>query len=154
MLAWGLPEIRHNQVRDLLGQLLDETCPDLSLEPPLQPFSGEPLPSTSHTTQEARVDIKAGGFWSVRRHEWEFFDVRVFHPHAHSHRHRTIQQTFRMHEHEKRKAYETRIRQVDGGSFSTLVFTTAGGAGPAASVFLKHLGSMIAEKKDARIHKR
>ena len=28
-----------------------------------------------------------------------------------------------------------------------LVFTTAGGAGPAASVFLKHLGSKIAEKK-------
>ena len=28
-------------------------------------------------------------------------------------------------------------------------FTTTGGAGPAASVFLKHLGSKIAEKKDA-----
>ena len=57
--------------------------------------------------------------------------------------------TFRTHEREKRRAYETRIRQVDGGSFTPLVFTTAGGAGPAASVFLKHLGSKIAEKKDA-----
>ena len=61
----------------------------------------------------------------------------------------TIQQTFRTHEQEKRRAYETRIRQVDGGSFTPLVFTTAGGAGPAASVFLKHLGSKIAKKKDA-----
>ena len=77
------------------------------------------------------------------------FDVRVFHPHARSYRHRTIQQTFRTHEQEKRRAYETRIRQVDGGSFTPLVFTTAGGAGPAASVFLKHLGSKIAEKKEA-----
>ena len=50
---------------------------------------------------------------------------------------------------EEEEAYETRIRQVDGGSFTPLVFTTAGGAGPAASVFLKHLGSKIAEKKDA-----
>ena len=63
--------------------------------------------------------------------------------------HRTIQQTFRTHEQEKRRAYETRIRQVDGGSFTPLVFTTAGGAGPAASVFLKHPGSKIAEEKDA-----
>ena len=95
------------------------------------------------------MDIKAGGFWSVRRHECAFFDVRVFHPNARSYRHRTIQQTFRMLEQEKRRAYETRIRQVDGGSFTPLVFTTAGGAGPAGSVFLKHLGSKIAEKKDA-----
>ena len=93
------------------------------------------------------MDIKAGGFRSVRRHECAFFDVRVFHRHARSYRHRTIQQTFRTHEQEKRRAYETRMRQVDGGSFMHLVFTTAGGAGPAASVFLKHLGSKIAEKK-------
>ena len=77
------------------------------------------------------------------------WDVRVFHPHAQSYRHCTIQQTFRTHEQEKRRAYKTRIRQVDGGSFTPLVFTTAGGAGPAASVFLKHLGSKIAAEKDA-----
>ena len=65
-----------------------------------------------------------------------------------------MQQTFRTHEQEKRRAYEARIRQVDGGSFTPLVFTTAGGAGPAASIFLKHLGSKIAEKKDERIHER
>ena len=145
----GYLGIRHSEVRDLLGQLLDETCPNVSLEPTLQPLSGEQLPSSSSTTQEARVDIKAGGFWSVRRHECAFFDVRVFHPNARSYRHRTIQQTFRTLEQEKRRAYETRIRQVDGGSFTPLVFTAAGGAGPAASVFLKHLGSKIAEKKDA-----
>ena len=80
--------------------------------------------------------------------------MRVFHPHARSYRHRTIQQTFRAHGQEKRGAYDSSIQQVDGGSFMPLVFTTTGGAGPAASVFLKDLGSKIAEKKDSsRIHK-
>ena len=103
-----------------------------------------------YNRRRRRRCIKAGGFWlPVRRHECAFFDVRVFHPHARSYRHRTIQQTFRTHEQEKRRAYETRIQQVDGVSFTPLVFTTAGGAGPAASVFLKHLGNKIAEKKEA-----
>ena len=111
----GYLGIRHNEVRDLLGQLLDETCPNVSLEPTLQPLSGEQLPSSSNTTEGARVDIQAGKTARVC-----LFDVRVFHTHARSYRtrHRTIQQTFRPHEQEKRRAYETRIWQVDGGSFT------------------------------------
>lgn len=37
----GLPTVRHNELRDLLGSLLSEVCPDVALEPVLQPLSGE-----------------------------------------------------------------------------------------------------------------
>ena len=47
----------------------------------------------------------------------------------------------------------------DGKELSTALshqtepaFTTAGGAGPAASVFLNHLGRKIAKKNDPRTH--
>ena len=41
------------------------------------------------------------------------------------------------------------IRNVDRGTFTPLVFTTAGGAGPAANVFLKRLADKVAENKNA-----
>ena len=46
--------IRHNEVLDLLGQRLDQS---VNLEPTVRPLSGEQLPSSSNTAQEARVNI-------------------------------------------------------------------------------------------------
>ena len=40
-----------------------------------------------------------------------------------------------------------RVREVERGCFSPLVFTTGGGMGPEAKVFFKRLASMIAEKR-------
>ena len=37
----GFSTIRHNEVCDLTAQLLTEVCSSVSVEPPLQPFSGE-----------------------------------------------------------------------------------------------------------------
>lgn len=37
----GFLTIHHNEVRDLTAQLLTEVCPGVSVEPPLQPLSGE-----------------------------------------------------------------------------------------------------------------
>ena len=48
----------------------------------------------------------------------------------------------------KKRVYEERIRKVEHGTFSSLVFTTAGGLGPAATVVYKRLASGIAEKHD------
>ena len=57
-------------------------------------------------------------------------------------------QTSRSQEQEKRRQYEMRIREVDRGTFTPLVFSTAGGADPAAGAFLKRLASLLAAKKD------
>ena len=47
----GYLGIRHNEVRDLLGHLLEETCSNVSLEPALQHLDGEDLPSSANTNK-------------------------------------------------------------------------------------------------------
>ena len=89
----GYLGLRHNEVRDLLGELLDQTCSNVCLEPVLKPIDGEQLHRSTNTTDDARLDIKAGGFWSANRNECAYFDVRVFYPHGRSHRHRTLDGT-------------------------------------------------------------
>ena len=48
---------------------------------------------------------------------------------------------------EKRRQYQERILNVDGRTFTPLVFSAMEGAGPAASTFLKRLADEVATKK-------
>ena len=145
----GYLGLRHNEVRDLLGELLDDTCHNVLLEPPLTNLSGEQLPPFANVSQDARVDIKATGFWSTDKQRAAYFDVRVFYAHARSYVNLPIAKVYRNQEREKRRAYEQRIREVERGTFTPLVFSTTGGAGPAATAFLKRLASHLAEKKQS-----
>ena len=70
---------------------------------------------------DARVDIRASGFWRCLHHH-TFFDVRVFNCFAASNRSSTLSTAFRKHELEKRRAYEERIREVEHGSLPPLFF--------------------------------
>ena len=72
-------------------------------------------------------------FWNSSRHE------RASYPHAHSYRRLQIPVVYRNHERLKRSEYEERIREVDKGSFTPLVFSSSGDAGPAATTMLKRL---------------
>ena len=55
-----------------------EVCHDVDVEPHLQPLSGESLYYKSAVHEgDARVDIRAAGFWNCHHHH-SFFDVRVF----------------------------------------------------------------------------
>ena len=74
----AFPIIRHNDIRDLTARLLSEVCHDVQVEPHLQPLTGEVLHyRTAVLEDDARVDIRAAGFWGCRHHR-SFFDVRVF----------------------------------------------------------------------------
>ena len=54
----------------------------MCVEPPLQALSGEHLPlATANREDNARLDIKARGFWGTP-HLCAFFDVRVFNTHS------------------------------------------------------------------------
>ena len=62
----GFPTI-YNKLRDLTVSLLTDVCHNVATEPHLQPFSGESMSmrsATCITTEHARVDIHANGFWS------------------------------------------------------------------------------------------
>ena len=58
----GFPTIRHNQIRDLLVELLSEVCPCVSVEPALQPLSGESIHRRSAIEDNARLDACARNF--------------------------------------------------------------------------------------------
>ena len=61
----GMTIVRHNEIRDLTTNWMNEVCTDTKKEPQLQPLSGENiLPRTSNKQEEATVDIKAKGLWS------------------------------------------------------------------------------------------
>ena len=61
--------MRHNNVRDLTAKLLSEVCHDVQIEPHLQPLTGMILRyKTAVHKNDARVDIRAAGFWGCRHH--------------------------------------------------------------------------------------
>lgn len=144
----GYPSIRHNEIRDLLGGLLSEVCHNVAVEPRLAPLSGEVFEHRStNTSPEARLDIRARGFWS--RSEDAFFDVRIFHPNAPSYIKVPLVELFGRHEQQKRLEYEERVCNVDHGSFSPLVFSTTGAAGPLCDRFIKRLASLLTKDDES-----
>ena len=145
----GYPAIRHNPIRDLTASLLQEVATDVSVEPPLQPLSGERLHLRSAIREDgARLDVAASGVWGSR-FERTFYDIRVFNPHVRSNRSSSssLASVYTKHEQEKRRSYEERVREVEHGTFLPLVFSTTGGCGKAASTFFKRLGHMLADKR-------
>ena len=113
--------------------------------PHLLPLDGETFDLKSTTTNpEARLDIKAGSFWS--RGVTAFFDVRVTHVNSSSNQNKTTDTIFREHEMEKKRKYQQRILEVEMGSFTPLVFGTNGGMGKECQLFLKHLTSRMVDK--------
>ena len=121
----------------------------MSTEPELQPLNGAPLHTRgANRTDGARLDIKAGGFWGCSRFEATFFDVRVFNPHAASYRLSSPQTIFETHDRQKRRQYEERIREVEGASFTPLVFSSTGATGRISEAFLKRLASLLSNKRN------
>ena len=82
-----------------------------------------------------------------------FFDVRVFHPNAQSYRHSSISSLYWRHELTKKREYGDRIREVENGSFTPLVFATTGGMGREATLFYKRLADQISEKRNTTYSK-
>ena len=141
----GFPSICHNELRDITADLLTEVCHNVLVEPPLLPLNGESFHHrTAITEDNARVGIAMSDFWSSRQRS--FLDVHVFNPFTSSYNKSPLNTCHRRNEMEKRRHYEERIRNVDHGTFTPLVFTTSGGTGPAASIFFKRLASMLAAK--------
>ena len=142
----GFVCFRHDEVRDLTVSMLREICHDVTSEPSLLPLDGESIRyRTANTANEARVDISARGFWTPG--EKAFVDIRIFDPMAPCHHNITLDAAHKKNEQEKIRAYSERILQVDHGSFTPLVFTTAGGMGPKAKCFYSRLADVMANKK-------
>ena len=89
--------------------------------------------------------MAAEGFWD-HRHK-AYFDVKVFNPLAPTYGSTSLPQCYRRAELEKRRMYEERIREIEHGSFTPLVFSCSGDMGPlVATIVYKRLASLISEK--------
>ena len=148
----GLPSIRHNNIREFTAKLLTEVCPNVEIEPALQPLTGERLTSRNAISgDEARLDVRAQGFWGDRG-QCAFFDVRVFNPLTPSNSRSSINTTYR-HESLKRRSYKQRVREVEHGPFTPLVFSATRGMAPAATIAFKRLASLLADKRQQTYNK-
>ena len=137
--------MRQNRLRDLEAELMREVCTDVKVEPRLLPLANNNLVN-GNTSENARLDVSGNGIWSPM--EKTFLDVRVTHPNCASYINKDIAQLFREQEREKKAAYNSRIIQIEKGSFTPLVFSTLGGMGKEADRYHKRLGQLIAEKRD------
>jgi len=63
---------------------------------------------------------------------------------ANSHFNQSLSSSYRKNE---KRAYDERVRNVEHGTFTPLVFSVAGGMmGPIATTFYKRLASLLSEK--------
>ena len=117
---------RHDGIHDLLTSVISKVCKNVETEPHLQPLDNERFNlRTANTSPEARLDIKAGGFWS--RGVTAFFDVRVTHVNSTSNQNKPTSKIFREQENEEKRQYLQRVLEVEHGTFTLLVFGTNGG---------------------------
>ena len=137
---------RHNSVRDITANLLQEITNDVQIEPILEPRTGEVFQRSVNTSENARVDIAARSIWI--RGQRAYFDVRVFNPLARTYRDHSLRKAYEKNEMEKKRHYNERILQIEHGSFTPLIFSTTGGMGREASTFYSKVAEKIAEKRD------
>ena len=152
----GHTYLRHNEIRDVFANLMDDVCHDAQIEPTLQCHDREIFSSNSTTTDDdARLDIKANGLWGSNFNR-TFFEVKIFNPHSKSCP-KTIKDAYKYQESIKRNKYEERIPETEHSSFNALIFACLGGAGPPASRVMKQLATKISEKRgepyaDTKLH--
>ena len=77
------------------------------------------------TSSDARLDVKAGGFWS--RGVTAFFDVRVSHVNSKTNQGKPTAAIFKEQENEKKRKYQQRVLEVEMGSFTHLFLEPTAG---------------------------
>ena len=143
----GFVAQRHDNIKNLLTSQLAKICKDVESEPGLQPLDNEVFSLRSaNTSDDARLDIKAGGFWE--KGVTAFFDVRVTHVNSNSNQNKATSDIFRAQEEEKKRKYLQRIIDVEHGHFSPLIFGTNGGIGKECELFLKKLANALSKRQD------
>lgn len=143
----GFIHIRHDSIRDLLGNVLARVQTDVEIEPHLLPTAEDT--QVGNTADGARLDIRARGFWRAGQNA--FFDVRVFNPISATSLKSTLVNSYNAQEREKKRAYNRRVMETEGGTFTPLVFSCFGTPSKECSKFLKLLTDKLNIKNKDQI---
>ena len=114
-------------LQPVTGEILNKVCNDVEVEPPLQPVTGEIFRNKVIEGDEARLDIKARGFW--RKGQMNYFDIRVTNINTNSQIHQPSEKIYQKHEKEKKRKYGSRIMEIEHGTFTPLIYSITGGYG-------------------------
>ena len=139
----GYTIMRHNGIRDLEAELMKEVCRDVKIEPELLQVGEQEM--AGNNSDKARLDVSGIGVWGT--HERTFLDIKVFHPNCPSYINQEIEKSYIYHENMKKRTYRERILNVEHGSFTPVVFSTTGGAGPEADRHHKRIAELISLKR-------
>ena len=116
------------------------------MESPLLLLDGEAIaPASANRVMKLVLMFMQLGS-GVYRRQGAFFDKRVFHPNAPSYLRTQPASLFRRHEMEKKREYGDRVRSVEHGSFTPLVFSMFGGLGREETVFYSCLADLLSQK--------
>ena len=77
------------------------------------------------TTNEARCDISARGFWPAG--QVALLDVRVFNPNANRYVNQSLKNSYEINEKEKKRAYNERVQEIEHVWFIPIVMSATGG---------------------------
>ena len=137
--------MRHDKQKLLFAENCGKVYNDVEVEPELDQLAGEVLDlKTANRSDEARSDVRVGGFWGKKQNA--FFEHRVFYPFAKSHLSDSISNNYRTIASKRRNEYLQRITDVDNGSFTPMIMSTSGTMGPEMTIAVKYLAGRIAEK--------
>ena len=104
------------------------------MEPQLQAIHGEQIDGLAG--DNARPDIRARGVW--RHGQNAYFDVRITNINAESVSSNAQKNPGKTRKRKKRQ-YNSRITNIEHGTFTPLVFSVNGGANTECLMFHKHL---------------
>ena len=117
----------------------------MQVEPALQPITDEELARGTNQAPDARLDIHCRGFWERQRAA--IFDIRVCHSNADSYRDLSPKRIYWIHENEKKRKYNSRVTEIEQGTFTPLVFTTMGGMAEECLRYHSRLAELISAKR-------
>ena len=103
------------------------------------------------TSDNARPNIRARVVW--RQGQNAFFDILLTNTNARSQKHLPVNAILKKHEKEKKENCNSRIINVEHGTFTPLVFSLTGGEGPETSMFHKPVAQKIANKTEEKYEK-
>ena len=112
----GYVVMRHNQIRDTIGDVTKEVNHAVQVEPHLIPIGESLINSNASTEDNARLDISGRGVWAP--FDRTFIDIRVTHSNCRSNREKPISFIYQQHENEKKRRYNKRILNVERECFT------------------------------------